>query len=1050
MYFTTQKADRYINDLKKYIFEEVRKIESLKHAPYDVEGAHAADFDDSGWEDFAVGSLWGGKDQTHWFRCKVEIPKEWKDDKVALFFTPSAGQFGGLSGSETLVYIDGAPTQGLDVNHHEIHVLPEWKERGTVQVALKAFSGLQDVERRFAAASLVKINIAAEDFYFRALAIQETVKVLPEGDFDRENLIVFLNEALNAVDFRKPGSPGFYQSIAQANQALQESLSAYQSKSGHRPVITAVGHSHIDVAWLWQLKHTREKSARTFSTVNHLMKQYPEYQFIQSQPQLYDYIREDCPAIYEEIKENVKAGKWEVTGGMWVESDCNVPSGESLVRQLLFGTRFIRKEFGVECRVLWLPDVFGYSWALPQILAKSGLKYFMTTKISWSQYNRPAYDTFMWRGLDGTEILTHFITTTESEKPRYYTYNGMLNPASAQRSWEHYQQKEINDELLLAYGWGDGGGGPTKEMIEMGRRMKELPGIPKIEFGKVEPYFERLAARVKGQKRLPTVDGELYLEYHRGTYTSQGKIKRDNRKSEVLLHDVEFLHSLAQAKLEDHLYPQGEINENWKILLRNQFHDILPGSSITEVYEDAAEEFAKLFASAEHQEQDALQLLADAVDLEGEKLVVFNSLSWDRGGTVTLPWQAGLEGRGIWTEDGDRLLCSIVEYGGKKQLEIKVPEIPALGYRTFALRPEDGSEASPQAGVTVSGRVIESKYYRITFNEQGQIASLYDKEAEREVVPAGCLANELQAFEDRPMNFDCWDIDLYYQEKQYPVDELTRWEVLEDGPERAVLALEWKYLDSTIRQRIFVYSDRRGIDFATEVDWHEHSILLKAAFPVAVRNTKATYEIQFGNVERPTHYNTSWDWAKFETVAHKWVDLSERDYGVSLLNDCKYGHDIKDNVIRLTLLTSGIDPDPAADQGHHEFTYSLLPHRGDWYEGGTVQAAYELNYPLRGILSSRVSGSLDSAGQLLKVEGQSTILDTVKKAEDGDELVLRFYEFANRRDQVTVTFPHRLQAVRECSLMEQDDQEVDFASDRFTFTLNPYEIRTFKIRQFQP
>ena len=1046
MYFTTQKADRYINDLKRSIFEEVRKIENLKHVPYDVEGAHVADFDDSGWEDFTVGSLWGGKDQTHWFRCEVEIPAEWKDDKVALFFTPSSGQYGGLSGSETLAYIDGAAAQGLDVNHHEIHVLPEWKDRGKIQVALKAFSGLQDVQRRFAAASLVKINVAAEDFYFRTLAMQETIKVLPEGDFDRENLVTFLNDALNAVDFRKPGTPAFYQSIEEANNSLRQRLSDYQSKSGHRPAITAVGHSHIDVAWLWQLKHTREKSSRTFSTVNHLMKQYPEYQFIQSQPQLYDYIKEDYPAIYEEIKENIKAGKWEVTGGMWVESDCNVPSGESLVRQFLFGTRFMKEEFDVECSVLWLPDVFGYSWALPQILDKSGMKYFMTTKISWSQYNRPTYDTFMWRGLDGTEILTHFITATESEKPRYYTYNGILNPATAQRSWEHYQQKEINDELLIAYGWGDGGGGPTKEMIEMGRRMQELPGIPKIEFGKVEPYFERLGARVKGERRLPVVDGELYLEYHRGTYTSQGKIKRDNRKGEVILHDVEFLHSLAQAKLQEHSYPQDEINENWKILLRNQFHDILPGSSITEVYEDAAEEFVQLFASAEKHEQDALQLLADAVDLDGQKLVVFNSLSWDRGGVVTLPWSKELEGMGFWTAAGERLPSKIVDCFGKKQLEIRVPEIPALGYQTFVVREADAGETqAPLGEVTISGRVIDSPYYKITFNEKGQITSLYDKGAEREVVPAGSLANELQAFEDRPMNFDCWDIDLYYQEKQYPVDELTKWEVLEDGPDRVVLGLEWKFLDSTIRQRVSVSAYSRAIDFATEADWNEHSILLKAAFPVAVRNTKATYEIQFGNVERPTHYNTSWDWAKFETVAQKWVDLSERDYGVSLLNDCKYGHDIKDNVIRLTLLKSGIDPDPVADQGHHEFTYSLLPHQGDWYEGGTTQAAHELNYPLRGIISSVSHGGLEPKGQLLQVEGESTILDTVKKAEDGSELVLRFYEFGNRRDTVTVTFPHGLQAVRECNLMEQEDTDVEFESDRFTFTLNPYEIRTFKI-----
>ena len=1047
MYFTINKAEKYIGDLKRYIFQAVRKIDCFRHASHDVQGAHAVDFDDSDWASFETGSTWGGRDQTHWFRTEVEIPASWKDAKVALFFTPGPGHAGGLSGAETLIYIDGVPTQGLDANHHEIHVLPEWKARGKIHVALKAFSGLQNVQRHFAAASLVMINEAAEDFYFRALTMLETIRILPEGDYDRERLVTFLNDAINAIDFRKPGSAIFYQSIAHANKALVERLSDYQSSESHRPLITAVGHSHIDVAWLWRLKHTREKSARTFSTVNHLIKQYPEYQFIQSQPQLYDYIKGDYPEIYEEIKANIKAGNWEVTGGMWVEPDCNVPSGESLVRQLLFGTRFMKKEFGVECSVLWLPDVFGYSWALPQILGKSGLKYFMTTKISWSQYNRPTYDTFMWRGLDGTEILTHFITTTESSKPQFYTYNGILNPASAKYSWDHYQQKEINDELLLAYGWGDGGGGPTKEMIEMGRRMQELPGIPKIEFGKVEPYFERLGQRVGGARRLPIVDGELYLEYHRGTYTSQARIKRANRKSEVLLHDVELLHSLALATLENHGYPQEDINENWKILLRNQFHDILPGSSITEVYQDAAEEFAALFTSAEGQEREVLQVLADEVDFDGQKLVVFNTLSWERGGRVTLPWSQELAGKGFWTEAGVRLASKIVEYQGERRLEVTVPAIPALGYASFALRPEDGSDMPrPKEAVTLSDRVIESQYYKLAFNEKGQIVSLFDKEAKREVIPQGQVANELQAFEDRPMNYDAWDIDLYYQEKQYPVDELSKWEVLEDGPDRVVVGLEWKFLDSTIRQRISVYAESRAIDFATEIDWQEHSILLKAAFPVAVRSTKATYEIQYGNVERPTHYNTSWDWAKFETVAQKWVDLSERNYGVSLLNDCKYGHDIKNNVMRLTLLKSAIEPDPQADQGLHQFTYGLLPHQGDWYEAKTTQAGYELNFPLRGVISSSAQGTLASSGHLLQVESESTILDTVKKAEDSQELVLRFYEFGNRTDQISVTFPHTLRGVRECNLMEKADKDVEFQGNRFTFTLNPYEIRTFKIK----
>lgn len=1048
MYFTVEKAQKYIGDLRRYVYEERINLETLKHLPQDEPGVHAPEYDDSNWSDFAVGSSWGGRDQIHWFRKKVTIPQSWKGQKVALYLAVGAGQEGGLRGSESLAYINGMPVQGLDANHAEILLTEEWIEAGEIQLAIKAFSGLQNELRWFYRAELVRINPEAEDFFFRTATMLDTIKVLPENDFDRTNLVNLLNAAINATDFRLPGSEEFYASIKKANAELKEGLLEAKAKSGKKATITAVGHSHIDVAWLWQLKHTREKSSRTFSTVNKLMEQYPEYQFIQSQPQLYEYIKNDYPEIYAKIKENIKAGKWEVSGGMWVEADCNVPSGESLVRQFLIGQKFMEEEFGIRSNVLWLPDVFGYSWALPQIIRKTGHKYFMTTKISWSQYNRPTYDTFMWRGIDGTEVLTHFITTTESPKPQFYTYNGMLNPQSAIRSWEHYQQKDINDELLLAYGWGDGGGGPTKEMIETGKRMQEIPGLPEIKFGKAEPFFERLGKKVEGNPRLPLVDGELYLEYHRGTYTSQAQTKKNNRMSEILLHDVEFFNALAMNRVQGHSYPQQEINENWKILLRNQFHDILPGSSIAEVYEDADEEFAQLFASGSKQLQTALDAVASRVVMDGEKVVVFNSLSWERNGTAILPWNDNLIGKVFVDDNGMELRSRIVETQAGRVVEIDVPEIPSFGYKAFSVKEASESISKPSTDKTVrlDGQTIESPHYRIVLNELGQITSLFDKDADREVVPEGMAANVIEAFEDRPMNFDAWDIDIYYREKPYAVQHPTKWEVVENGPDRVVIGFEWPFLNSTIKQQMIVYADHRRIDFKTEIDWQEHQVLLKAAFPVDVRSTKATYEIQFGNVERPTHWNTSWDYAKFETVAHKWVDLSQRDYGVSLLNDCKYGHDIKDNVMRLTLLKSGIEPDLNADVGHHEFTYSLLPHSGDWYEAKTTQAAYELNYPLRAVYADTPAGPLANTESFIKVSCESVILDTVKKSEDDSSLVLRFYEFGNRTDTVEVELTQEIAEVLECNLMEEEDQVVTSSGRKFTFEINPFEIKTFKIR----
>lgn len=1056
MYFTAEKANRYIGDLRRLIYEDRVEIPRFKMLDHDVHGAQRPDFDDSSWADFDIGGVWGGRDQTAWFRTTVDIPETWMNHKLALYFIVGAGHEGGLSGSESLLYLNGEVVQGLDENHREVGLMPEQIRSGRLSIAIKAFSGLQPEQRVFKVARLVRINEDAEDFYFRASTVLQVVQSLNPGDYDRENMLTLLNEAICTIDFRKPGSPQFYASIAKANALLRGRLRAYKPREENKPVITAVGHSHIDVAWLWRLKHTREKCARTFSTVNHLMEQYPEYVFVQSMPQLYEFIEQDYPETYERIKENIQAGKWEVTGGMWVEADCNIPSGESLVRQFLFGTRYMKEHFGVECSVLWLPDVFGYSWALPQIIAKSGLKYFMTTKISWSQYNRAEYDTFMWRGLDGTEVLTHFITATEGSTPRFYTYNGTLTPAFAKWTWEHYKQKDINDELLIAYGWGDGGGGPTKEMIETGKRMQELPRVPEIRFGKAEDFFQRLAARVEGQPRLPVVDGELYLEYHRGTYTSQARTKKNNRKSEVLLHDLELFSCLASQCVAGFAYPQQAINDNWKIVLRNQFHDILPGSSIHEVYEDSQREFAEVFESGGTHLQTSLQSLASAVSLAGPRIVVFNPVSWSRGGSIQIPWGPELAGAEITDENGSPVPVHVIDDRGEKRLEIQVPEVPGLGYRAFAVsRPKSASALdsfepttpdATDAVVSVDDRRIESQFYIIELDERGRIVRLYDKEAQREVLAPGQAANVLMAFEDRPMSFDAWDIDLYYQDKVYPVDDLVVWEVSKPTPSQAVVRLKWKLLDSTIEQRMIVRGDSRRIDFRTDVDWHEHQVLLKVAFPVDIRATKATYEIQFGNVERPTHWNTSWDYAKFETVAHRWVDLSEQDYGVSLLNDCKYGHDIKDNVIRLTLIKSGIEPDPMADQGHHSFTYSLYPHTGNWFAGGTVREAYELNFGLRCVYVDGPSGHLPVVGSLATVSSLSTILDTVKRSEDDDSLILRFYEYGNRRDTVKVNFPSSVRNICECNLMEKPIEEVTHSGNEVVFQMRPYEIKTLKIK----
>ncbi|MDY6896388.1 MAG: glycoside hydrolase family 38 C-terminal domain-containing protein, partial [Thermotogota bacterium] len=513
---------------------------------------------------------------------------------------------------------------------------------------------------------------------------------------------------------------------------------------------------------------------------------------------------------------------------------------------------------------VWLPDAFGYTYSLPQIIKKSGMKYFATTKISWNEINKFPYDTFWWKGIDGTKILSHFITTPDKNN-YYYTYNGMVEPFTIKGIWDNYKQKDINDELLLVFGWGDGGGGPTYEMLENYQAIKEIPGLPQVEMGKVEDYFEKLGERIR-DKNVPVWDDELYFELHRGTYTSQAFVKRENRKSEVLYHNAEFLNSMALKLLKDFEYPKNSLNEGWELLLLNQFHDILPGSSIREVYEDARRDYEKIKRIANKVIERAISMISKEIKSEEDSLVLFNTTPFERDEIVELE-------------------------NGKKAF---VRDIPSFGYKSIKI--SNLEQRQIDEIMIVKEDYIENRYYIIEFNEKGQIKRLYDKENKREVLEEGKLGNVLQTFEDKPYSFDAWDISPYFNEKMKEITDLIEVKVEEESPLKGVLKFSWRFYDSIIEQRFIVYNHTRRIDFDTHVDWKEKQILLKTAFPVNIRSTKATYNIQFGNIERSTTNNTSWDIAKFEVPAQKWADLSEANYGVSLLNDCKHGYDIKENV----------------------------------------------------------------------------------------------------------------------------------------------------------
>jgi alpha-mannosidase len=1033
-----EKIRSRIHEFPRFIYEDSIPITDWQIAKATWDQHSIPTFGPDDLQTFEIGDNWGGPDEWRWFLASCTIPSDWEGKKVALYFFFGREGEWEATASEALLYVNGEPLQGLDTRHQEAELPKIYVQGGKkLDIAIKAFTGLNQKEGAFSQAKLVRINPEAEEFYYLLRNAFRGVLTLDQKDPVFVKAAGFLDLALREIDYRKPGSPAFYESVARALTGLKENLATIPA-CDLRPAVVGVGHSHIDVAWLWRLLHTREKCSRTFSTALRLMDEYPEFVFIQSQPQLYKYIKEDYPEIYEKIKEQVAAGKWEANGGMWVEADCNVSSGESLVRQFLFGTRFFEKEFGAKSNVLWLPDVFGYSWALPQIIKKSGLDYFMTIKISWSQFNRFPYDTFRWRGIDGSEVLTHYITTKNRPEDWAYTYNGFTDADVVQSAWDNYRQKDINDVLLSAYGWGDGGGGVTKDMLENARAIQHLNFMPEFRPGKASEFFEELDATVSDDPRLPVWHGELYLELHRGTYTSQGRQKRANRKSEFLLANAELYGSLAHALVPGFSYPTEKINKAWELVLVNQFHDIIPGSSIGPVYEDSQKQYAEVKQMGSEVLEEASKALASQMDIASGELVVFNPLSWERSDLVLAPWQDDLDGAMVIDDDGNRSPIQKTEVEGEPKAIFWVEKVPAKGYK--ALKVEKNTVPVPTMSVTTGS--MENDFFLITLDEYGRLSRVYDKVNQREVLAPGMIGNSLIAFEDKPVNWDAWDIDIFYQEKSWEITDLRSAKVLENGPEKAVIGLEWRFMDSTIHQKLIIYQRVPRIDFETEVDWHEHQILLKVAFPVNVYTSKATYDIQFGNVERPTHWNTSWDWARFEMVGHKWVDLSQRDYGVSLLNDCKYGHDIKDNVMRLTLIKAGIMPDPNADQGLHRFTYSLYPHTGDWYQGQTVPEAYSLNNRLWALPAQDTgTGRLPRVFGLIDDVAEGIVLDTVKKAEDTDDLILRFYEYGGGEVTTKVVPNLPVKELSATDLMERPLGKT--VGDELTFT--PYEIHTVKV-----
>jgi alpha-mannosidase len=964
----------------------------------------------SGWtldgKPIAVGGAWPDRHGVHRFAASAEVPPDWQlaDTRLSL-------NLGGES-LLSLTHEDGAVVRfGLDPYHEEF---PLRSRRFSIESESVARLPLGEPVRepRLARASLVWLDTVVDDFHLLLTQVCEALEVL--GDHEVVPHVLAAAEA-SVMSLDWPSATADYvartaarpiqqriwelpelksapapltdaerASVERAHAALAAALRDLQERFPPQGEVTLTGHAHIDLAWLWPYDETRRKMRRTFHTALSLMEQSPDFRFNQSTAHYYAEMEKDDPALFAAILERAKAGNWEPVGGLWVEPDSNMPAGESLVRQVLYGQRYFERTFGARHTVCWLPDCFGFSGALPQILNQGGIDSFFTIKVNWSETNRFPYDLFWWEGLDGTRVLAHTFDNPMAG------YNGFVQPDCILPTWRNFRGKVSHPTTLLAVGYGDGGGGVTPEMVRREVQLRDFPALPKARWGTVRGYFDD-AHKTATKTKLPVWSGEIYLELHRATYTTQSAVKRLHRQAERALVTAETAASLAHmlgAARPASMEPE------WRVVLKNEFHDILPGSSIHEVYDDAARELGAAIEAGTAAQQSALKAIAARLP----KGAIANAIIVVNPSLTARPIAASAE------------------------------TVPPLGIRVV-----DATQVKPVPGLSVSRSHIENATLRVTIGADGSIASILHKPTGREA-----LAGEGSALcvypMDKPRAWDAWDIDGDYIERTVRLSKPETIEVVEQGPDRAAVRVVHRYRDSTIIQIISLAANSRRVDVATKIDWHERKTMLRVETDVAVRAAEVTYECAFGVVKRPTHQNTSWDQAMFEVPGHRFADMAETGFGLALLNDAKYGHSARGNRLGLSLVRSPVYPDPLADEGEQGFTYALMPHAGEWHEAGVREEAEALNQPL---LTLAASGLAATTIAPLQVAGLNVALSALKTAEEGDGLILRVYEPAGARGAVSVAAAG-WQVSAPLNIMEEPLQDADAV-------IPPFGVRSWRL-----
>ena len=967
----------------------------------------------------ALGASWPRRDGVVQLEHPaVIVPQDWALDEVLLELWP---------GGESLLRIDyGGETEsfGVDPNHRRFP-LKHRELRLAVEAVARLPFGDPVADPRLETARLVWFEPSLARFVRRLGLVAEAAAALPDSDtagglveaarsalsalqwpseteryLDRAARLPLLQaiwSSPTAAEHPEPLEAAARDSIAAAHEVLDRELSRLYGLDPPRGRLAVAGHAHIDLAWLWPMAETRRKVVRTFHTVVGLLDRNPEMTFTQSSVEHYELVREADPDLFARIHDHVVGGRWEPAGGMWVEPDMNLTSGESIVRQLLYGQRWVERELCGRHTVAWLPDCFGFTPALPQLLAGAGITAFCTTKLSWSETNRFPHDLFWWEGLDGTRVLAYCFSN----------YNGEATPEALLDVWRQYRGRQVHAESLFTIGHGDGGGGPTAEMIGNVRELASFPALPVVAFDRLDAFFGRLH-ETAAVKPLPTWTGELYLELHRGTYTSQGRTKRRHRQAERDLVAAEVVGSLCE--LAGAGRPDADLSRAWRLLLRNQFHDILPGSSIAEVHAQAEAELGEVVDTAAAAIESGLAGLLPSVTAAGEQaaaLLVNPDLSPRLlRGVLAEPLPGAQAVEGGWAVTGPDALAG---------LEAAV-----------VLRAE-----APSAPAVATSDGVANAYLQVRIAEDGTITSVLDTRHDRQVLAGP--GNQLWAYVDKPRMWEAWDIEASYVSEGEPLGAPESIEVVEPGPHRAAVRLRWRFRASTVVQDVRLWANSPRLEFATRIDWHDRRLLLKTRFPLAVRSPQASFETAFGVVERPTHRNTSWDEARFEVPGHRFAVLSEPGYGVALLNDGRYGHHALGSELGLSLLRSPIYPDPRADEGRHELTYALVPHSGTWLEGGVLAEAEDLNRPLLA-LPCRAAG----AGRLrpLAVEGLPLGLAALKPAEDVGGVVLRLYEPQGARGVARLRLPRGWRLTDELDLLEDriGRPDLDFG---------PFQVRSY-------